>query len=175
MKYILLIIIALFFSSCLTDAKLARLCSDRFPNRITEDSTRVDSVRATSVTTPLPPISHTVNCPASEVSNTIEVIVPGGIATTDSIWVYQTQYRTLYDSATIFTLKDSVWAAAQKAVKDAATIEAHKKELTEKAQKMRRLWIGITALLLLMGAYIGWQLTRRFSKNLSFLSRLLRG
>ena len=173
MKSSLFCLFIAIFSSCLSEAKLARLCHERFPVQISDykDSTHVDSMRSTSVTTPFPPVVYPVNCPASDVATTIHVTVPGGQKTTDTILIYQSKYRTVYDSAGIFILKEQLLRSISEGAKDSLTILELKRGLTQKSKRARELWIGIIILLLILGILVGL----RFSKNLSFFRAILRG
>lgn len=173
MKSSLFCLFILLISGCLSEAKLARLCHERFPVQLSDykDSTHVDSSRFTSVTTPFPPVSYPVNCPASDLATIIHVTIPGGQKTTDTIFIYQSKYRTVYDSTGIFMLKEQLLRSISEGAADSVTILSLKTELTHKSKRARQLWIGIIILLLIIAILVGL----RFSKNLSFLATVLRG
>jgi hypothetical protein len=110
----LLFLLPFLFVACLSDARLAQKCADKFPAVITtvRDTTVIDSIRFLTLDVSALPVMRSVVCPASAEPSVILVSCPP--------CVREVEYRTRYvkemvlDSANVFLLKDKLLKEVEK-------------------------------------------------------------
>lgn len=175
MKYIYISILLLMSSCRISDMKLALLCKERFPNPVTVDSSKVDSSRSSTVTEALPPVTYWVDCPISNVPTSINVTLPGGFVYRDSFFSTKTVYQTQRDSKSIFILENRLLKAGKKAETDSLQLVRQDEELKAKSKSIRRLWIALGIVFLIIGIFFGFRLSKSWTKILSFFGKGLRG
>ena len=175
MKNIYISLLFLVSSCRISDMKLALLCQERFPQRTTVDSSKVDFTRSSTVVETLPPVVYWLDCPVSNVPTSVKIVLPGGLVYRDSFFSKEIIWRTKIDSPSIFILENRLLKAGKKAETDSLKLVKQDEELETKSKSIRRLWIALGIVFLIIGIFVGFRLSKSWTKILSFFGKGLRG